>query len=237
MTLRPPPIRPWNATTATMCAFDQISRYWKDYDMLTFLVDLGIYHPSLSMYLDQHEKEKELQYKTDISRKRFVISRTIIKRILNTILPTPDLSDIILTRKKHGRIFIKEVPDVYISLSYSGPCIAITLGKQKIGNDIELVRPVDIRKIKSYPLFTDTRSRNEKERIRNFLQMWTLIEAYAKLHDRSTYPCLVEKEIFQDTYFVSYCINNSSLLSLATGSDRVKDALFWLDTAGMGRSS
>jgi len=205
--------------------------------MLTFLVGLGIYHPYFSTYLDQHEKEKELEYKTDISKKRFVVSRTIIKHILKNILPVPGLSDIILIRKKYGRILIKDVPEVYISLSYSGTCIAITLGKQKIGNDIEVVRHVDIRKIKSYPLFADTKSRNEKERIRNFLQMWTLIEAYVKLQDRSTYSCLVEKEIFRDANFVSYCINNSSILSLATGSEQVKDALFWLDTAGMEISS
>lgn len=205
--------------------------------MLTFLVGLGIHDPYFYTYLDQHEKEKELEYKTDISRKRFVVSRTIIKHILKNILPVHGLSDIILIRKKYGRILIKDVPEVYISLSYSGTCIAITMGKQKIGNDIEVVRHVDIRKIKSYPLFSDTRSRNEKERIRNFLQMWTLIEAYVKLQDRSTYPCLVEKDIFQDANFVSYCINNSSILSLATGSDQVKDALFWLDTAGMELSA
>jgi 4'-phosphopantetheinyl transferase len=237
MTFNPPPITPWTATNANRCAFDEIFSYWKDYDTLTFLVDLGIYHPSLRTFLDHQEKEKELSYKTMIFQKRFVVSRTIIKHILKNILLTPNLSDSILIRKKYGRIHVKDVPGIYISLSYSGTCIAITVGKRKIGSDIEVIRPVDIRKIKSYPLFYDTRSRNEKERIRNFLQMWTLVEAYAKLHDRTTYPCLIEKDLSRDATFVSYCINTTSIFSLASGPDRGKDALFWLDTAGIGISS
>ena len=237
MTFNPPPIIPWKATNANRCAFEQILSYWKDYDTLTLLVELGIYHPSLRTFLDHQEKEKELSYKTAVSRKRFVVSRTIIKHILKNILLTPNLSDTILIKKKYGRIHVKDVPGIYISLSYSGICIAITVGKRKIGSDIEVIRPMDIRKIKSYPLFYDTRARNEKERIRHFLQMWTLIEAYAKLHDRSTYPCLIEKDLFGDTNFVSYCINTTSIFSLASGPDQGKDALLWLDTAGVGISS
>jgi 4'-phosphopantetheinyl transferase len=237
MTFNPPPITPWKATNANRCTLEQILPYWKDYDTLTFLVDLGIYHPSLSTFLDHQEKEQELWYKTVVSRKRFVVSRTIIKHILKHILPTPNVSDSILIRKKYGRIHIKDVPGISISLSYSGTCIAITAGKRKIGSDIEVVRPVDIRKIKSYPLFYDTRARNEKERIRHFLQMWTLLEAYAKLHDRSTYACLIEKDFPPEVNFVSYCINTTAIFSLASGPDKGKDALLWLDTAGIGISS
>jgi 4'-phosphopantetheinyl transferase len=237
MTFNPPPIIPWKATDENKCAYEQILSYWKIYDTLTFLVDLGIYHPSFSTFLDQNEKEKELQYKTTISRKRFVVSRTIIKHILKHILQTPNLSDTVLTRKKYGRIHINDFPGIFISLSYSGTCIAITFGKQKIGSDIEMVRPVDIRKIRSYPLFADDSSRNEKERIRHFLQMWTLLEANAKLHDRSTYPCLIEKDFPPDVNFVSYCINTTSIFSLASGMDPVRDTLLWLDTDGVGKSS
>jgi 4'-phosphopantetheinyl transferase len=237
MTLRLPPLIPWKGNPKTRCTFEQIFSYWEDYDTLTFLVNLGLYHPSLSTFLDQQEKEQELRYKTAVSRKRFVVSRTLIKHILKNILLVPNLSDSILIRKKYGRILVKDSPGIYISLSYSGTCIAITVGKRKIGSDIEVVRPVDIRKIKSYPLFYDKRARNEKERIRNFLQMWTLIEAYAKLHDRSTYPCLIEKDLPRDVTFVSYCINTTSILSLASGPDMGKDALLWLDTSGFGLSS
>ena len=176
-------------------------------------------------------------YKTPVSRKRFVVSRTLLKHLLRGILRAPALSDIILIRKKYGRIHVKDFPEIFVSLSYSGDCIALTVGKKKIGSDIEVVRPVDIRKIKSYPLFYDTGSRNEKERSRHFLQMWTLLESYAKLHDRSAYALLSEKDFSPDVNFVSYCINSSSIFSLASGPGQRRDTLLWLDTTGIGISS
>jgi len=237
MTLSLPPIIPWEKNRANMCAFGEIFSYWKDYDILTFLVGLGIYHPSLCTFLDSFEKEKELRYKTAISHKRFVVSRSILKHILLNILLAPNLSDIILIRREDGRILVKDFPEVYISLSYSGTSIAITVGKRKIGSDIEVLRPMDIRKTQSYPLFTDKNCRNDKERIQNFLHQWTLIEAYAKLHDSIPYPYLMLRDFPRDADFVSYCINNSSVFSLASGLDMGKDALFWLDTAVAGFSS
>ncbi|MDD1697532.1 MAG: hypothetical protein LUQ36_04140 [Methanoregula sp.] len=234
MTFIPPPITPWNATEANKCTFDEIFSYWKDNDTLTYLVGLEIYHPSLRTFLDYQEKENELRYKTAVSQKRFVVSRTILKHILKHILLTPSPSDITLIRKKYGRIYVRDFPEISVSLSYSGTSIAITLGKKKIGSDLEVVRPLDIRKIKSCPLFFDTGARSEKERIRNFLQIWTLVEAYAKLFDRNTYACLIEKDFPPEVHFVSYCINTTSIFSLASGPDQGKDALLWLDTAGTG---
>ena len=202
-----------------------------------FLSSLGVYHPSFSTFLDDREKEHELSYKSPVSRKRFVVSRTILKHVLRCILRAPALSDIILIRKKYGRIHVKDFPEIFVSLSYSGTCVAITVGKRKIGSDIEIVRPMNIRKIKSYPLFHDTGSRNEKERIRHFLQMWTLLEAYAKLHDRNAYACLSEKDFPPDVNFESYCINSTSVFSLASGPGQRRDTLLWLDTTGIGISS
>jgi 4'-phosphopantetheinyl transferase len=233
MTVKPPPLIPWTGKPENRCAFEQIVSYWKDYDTLTFLVDLGIYQPSFSTFLDQPEKEKELRYKTAVSRQRFVVSRTVIKHILKRILPIPASSDSILIRKKYGGIQVKGVPGIAISLSYSGTCIAISVGKRKIGSDIEVLRPIDIRKTRSCPLFVDKQGMNEKERIRNFLQMWTLIEAYAKLSDRNAYTCLTEKDFSPEVNFVSYCINAAAIFSLASGPDQGKDVLLWLDSQGL----
>jgi 4'-phosphopantetheinyl transferase len=234
MLVNPPPLIPWHATNANRCTQEQIIPYWRDNETLTFFVDLGVYHPSFCTFLDAGEKERELRYKTDVSRKRFVVSRTFLKHILKHVLDTPRLSDVTLIRKKYGRILIKDVPGIYISLSYSGTSIAITIGKRKIGSDIEVLRTIDIRKITTHPLFFDPKARNEKERTRHFLQMWTLLEAYAKFRDRNAYACLTENTFPPDVNFVSYCINNTSIFSLASGPDSGNDVLLWLDPAGFG---
>jgi 4'-phosphopantetheinyl transferase len=236
MTLSLPPIILWKGNTTNRCAFDEILSYWKDYDTITFLVDLGIYHRSLRTFLDPHEREKELLFKPVISQKRFVLSRTILKHILHPILQTGNIADIILIRKENGGILVKGYPAIYISLSYSGTSIAITVGKRKIGSDIELLRSVNIRKIRSYPLFNAKNCRDEEESLRHFFHAWTLVEAYAKLHDRNPYPFLLCRDLPQDADFVSYCVNNSSIFSLASGPERGKDALLWLDTTTLGIS-
>jgi 4'-phosphopantetheinyl transferase len=233
MTLHLPPLRIWHGTGANTCAIDEILSYWKVYDTLTFLVDLGIYHPTFRAFLDPAERDRELRFKTDISRKRFVVSRTILKHILHAVLQTGNAADGVLIRRDDGRILVRGHPNMYISLSYSGTSIAVTVGKRKLGSDIERVRPANIEKIKSSPLFTEVCG-NGKTSIHHFFQVWTLVEAYAKLHDSNPYPCLLWKELPRDAHFVSYCINNSSVFSLAYGSDEGTNALLWLDTAGVG---
>lgn len=236
MSLRLPPITLWKETTATRCAGDEILSYWKANTTLTFLVDLGIYHRSLRTVLDPDERGKELLFKPVISRQRFVVSRAILKHILHTILQTENVSDIFLIRRVDGRILVRDYPGMYISLSYSGTSIAITLGKRKIGSDIEVLRPVDIGKIKSCPLFSDKNCRNEEESVQHFFHLWTLVEAYAKLHDSNPYPYLMWRDLPLDADFVSYCVNNTSVFSLASGPDPGRHALLWLDTAPWGIS-
>jgi len=237
MTLHLPPLRIWHGTGANTCAFDEILSYWRVYDTLTFLVDLGIYHSALRLFLDPGERDRELLFKTDISRKRFVVSRTILKHILHAILQTGNAADVVLIRRDDGRILVQGYPGMYISLSYSGTSIAVTVGKRKLGSDIEGVRPVTIEKIKSSPLFLDEDYRNGKAPVHHFFQAWTLVEAYAKLHDSNPYPYLLLKELPRDAHFVSYCINNTFIFSLANGLDEGKNALLWLETAGLETSS
>ncbi len=238
MTLRLPPLGIWHETPANTCTFDGILYSWKVHDTLTFLVDLGIYHPMFRVFLDPGERERELHFKTVISQKRFVVSRTILKHILQAVLQTGTAADVVLIRRDDGRILVQGYPGMYISLSYSGTCIAVSVGKRKIGSDIEVLRPVTIEKIKSSSLFNDEDYRNGKESTQHFFHVWTLVEAYAKLHDSNPYPYLMWKELPRDAHFVSYCINNSSIFSLAYGLDRGRgrDALFRLDSEGIGRS-
>jgi 4'-phosphopantetheinyl transferase len=211
--------------------------YWKAHDATTFLVDRGIYHPSLNDFLTIGEKVQERTYKPVISRQRFVVSRTVLKHILREILLKEHIADIILIRNKEGRILVKDHPSVYTSLSYSGTSIAITVGKRKLGSDIEEERPVHDKKIISSPLFNNRNCKDEKERIRQVIHVWTLVEAYAKLHDMNPYPLLQNRSLFEDANLVSYWISQHSIFSLASGPDQFTDALVWLDTSGREKSS
>jgi phosphopantetheinyl transferase len=149
------------------------------------------------------------------------------------MLSEENIADIVLIRNEHGRILVKDHPSVYISLSYSGTCVAITVGKRKLGSDIELVRPLSDKKITSSPIFNNYPCCHDKERIRRVIHTWTLVESYAKLYDKNPYPLLNASTLFTNANFVSYCINQRMIFSLASDQKKFTDSLVWLDTSGI----
>ena len=229
-----PPLRPWSKNASNLCAFDDIPAIWETYDVITFLADLGTHHPPVSMILDRKEKKREHAFKTEYFKERFAVSRSLIKKILQPLIKAKTLSDVSLDKENTGRITIQNRPDICISLSYSGTFIALTVGKQETGSDIEIVRPLDIRKIRTCSLFNDTESSNDTDRARCFLQQWTMVEAYAKLRDMNLYPLLKERFIFTDVHFLSYLIDQNSVLSLASGAHNFKNILLWIDPKNGG---
>jgi len=222
------PFRAWSKHKENRCTPDEIPAYWKTHDVLTFLADTGMYDVSLYQGLDTAEKEQVLQFKSDYFKKRFAVSRSLVKCILRHIPGTGDRADIVLSRAKR-RILVDGWQDIFMSLSYTGSCIAITVGKRKIGSDIERVRPLNIMKIRSSPLFDGSKCRNNKEASLQALHVWTLVEAYAKLRDRNPYPLLNSSGLLYDASFVSYCIDQQAILSLAHEGTPMKDTLLWID--------
>jgi len=225
----PPPLMACSKQLENRCVPDAIPAYWKTHDVLTFLADTGMYDTSLDQGLDSAEKEQVMHFKSDYFKKRFVVSRSILRLILHHILGMENNADIVLNREKNRRIRVNARQDIFISLSYSGSCIAVTVGKRKIGSDIEQVRVVNSMKIRSSPLFEHLKSRNGKVRNQHVLHVWTLLEAYTKLHDMSLYPLVKDRFFLSDAHFVSYCIDKRYIFSLASDSHPLKDTLLWID--------
>ncbi len=203
--------------------------HWIAHDAITFLIDLGVYRPALYDLLTNDEKAQERRFKPAISRRRFVVSRTILKHILSEILQEENIAGIILTRNADGRILVRDNPEVYICLSYYGISIAVTVGKRKLGSDIEGVRPVRDKKITASPIFRCYPCAQGQEHVRQVIHVWTLVESYAKLYDKNPYPFLNNCSPFEDADFVSYCINQDKIFSLASARGHVAEVLVWLD--------
>ena len=230
----PPSLRSWTGNPKNKCLFEEIPGYWETYDVITFLADLRTYHHTPSGALEKSEKEQEQKFKTEYFKKRFTLSRTLLKHIIRYIPGTNYPPDILLGRDKKGRIIVPARPDIHISLTYSDPWIAITIGKQKIGSDIEVVRPFRTEKITSCPVFNNFTCTNDQERMIRILHLWTLIESFAKLYDKNPYSLLETSSFFMEATFVSYCINRHSIFTLASGQEPFADTLVWLDSAGLG---
>ena len=227
---------PWSKNALNQCGYDRIPAIWGTSDVITFLADLGMYHPSLYDDLDNSEKEQEQKFKTAYFKKRFTVSRSILKHILPPILGAKnEPSDILLGKEKKGRIILHRRPDIGISLSYSGPFIAITVAKQKIGCDIEVVRLIKNNKITSCPVFINYPCMDDKEKTRQVIHVWTLVESYAKLFDENPYSLLNPNVVFKEVTFVSYCIHKHLILSLASEKKQFADSLVWLDHSTPGK--
>ncbi len=219
------------------CLFEEIPQYWEANDAITFLADLSMDHTLLYDHLDNSEKEQEKKFKTEYFKKRFTISRSLLKRILQPVVGADNPSDILLGKEKKGRVIVPCRPDICISLSYSGLYIAISIGKQKIGCDIEVVRPVKTKKIESSPVFINYTCSKDREHLHKVIHMWTIIESCAKLFDKNPYHLLNSCSLFKNTNFVSYCVNKHMIFSLASEKIQFTDTLVWLDPSGLGKAS
>lgn len=224
-----PFLRPWSKTTQNRCSYEDITLYWQSHDAITFLINLGVYRPAFYDLLTKDEKEQVLRYKSRISQQRFVTSRTILKNILSKILVGENIADITLTKNAGGRILVKDTPHVYLSLSYYGKNIAITVGKTKLGSDIEGVRSIRDTKITASPIFQRYPCTQGKEHMQQVIHVWTLVESYAKLFDRNPYLLLSSSSLLEDADFVSYYINHHMILSLASAREHITEVLVWLD--------
>jgi 4'-phosphopantetheinyl transferase len=230
-----PCLKSWSKNALNQCVYDKIPAIWGANDVITVLADLGMYHPLFYDDLDKCEKEQEQKFKTEYFKKRFTVSRSILKHILQPVLGTNELSDILLGKEKKGRIILHSRPEIGISLSYSGPCIAITVAKQKIGCDIEVVRQIKDNKITSCPIFINYPCMDIKEKTRQVIHVWTLIESYAKLFDENPSSLLNPSCVYREANFISYCVNKHLILSLASEKKQFSDSLVWLDNSTTGK--
>lgn len=224
-----PPLKPWYKNAHTRCDYDDVASLWTTHDAITFLIDSSVYSPVLYDRLTNEEKEQILRVKPVPSRHRFVVSRAVLKHVLSEILQSEKAADIILARNEYGRILVRAEPRIYLSLSYYGTTIAITVGKRKLGSDIEGVRPVQDRKITVSPLFHLFPCHQGQEHVQEVIHLWTLVESYAKLYDTNPYPLLNASAPFTDADFVSYFIDRQIIFSLASAYTDLTEILVWLD--------
>ena len=223
-----PALRPWSRNERNRCDHGDILPYWTAHDAVTILVDEGAYRPDFRDLLTVGERDRVLRYRTPRSRRRFVLSRAVLKRVLSEILPEDDPGGVILTRNAAGRILVEGRPHVHVSLSYHDTGVAVSVGKRRLGSDLEGVRPIRDGKITASRAFQDRFRAEGTDRTERVIQVWTMVEACAKLHDANPYRLLGASSPFGDAEVVSYRIEDKQILSLALEPGPFTEVLVWL---------
>lgn len=113
------------------------------------------------------------KYKTKEIRNQKILS------YIRQIYRIPLERALVLQKDICGKPYISGL-ELEISITHSGGYLLVAVGKQKIGVDIEQVKPIDFQKVMNY-LFTEEEIQFVAEDIRAFYDIWVKKECYTKM--------------------------------------------------------
>ena len=143
--------------------------------------------------------------------------------LLNDILENNyflDTKEIEYIYNESGKPYLKD-KNLYFSLSHSNGIVALTISKEEIGLDIELIKPVKdalakrIMTTEEYNIY-NTLDKNKK--ITYFYEVWTSKEAYVKKIGSSITLTPSNIEIDEDILIKRINIDNNEYMLAVTNS-------------------
>ncbi len=135
---------------------------------------------SCTGWLDPQENEFLLKFKSDHFKYRFLYSRLALKKLFSYILNEASPSAIELKKRRDGRIVVNGNEDIFISLSYSQNLISISIAHERIGTDLEFIRPFHSDILSRSPVYNSFLSQVQLPLSVRTIAVWTLIEAICK---------------------------------------------------------
>lgn len=201
---------------------DNISHLWEQNDILILLINLDSYNILSTEHLDRTEKEHLERLKTSYFKKRYIVSRIVLKYALKYIpgclLKDQSVSGIGTYNDEHGKVHIRNHKELHICISYTGNIISLAISKVEVGIDIELKKLISPGKVLKYlqtPALKTEGFGNELD----FLTVWTLKEAYCKFSNKSMLSSLNKELDFSSVFHSSYILNNKYILSVITDTN------------------
>lgn len=193
----------------------EIPSLWETNDIMIFFFHLSGNWNTGTVFLDEDEIRHLRQLKTATFRKRFTLSRTILKCILHTLLGTKTPCDISLRKMPSGELRITPPGSARICLSYTSDMGVIAVADQKIGIDIEHTRQLDLKHCCHFlPIAFSEMPHPEQT-----LALWTKMEAYWKYADIRMFPGIAMDFNPSTTFQAQYRLNERYFLSIVTGTE------------------
>lgn len=191
---------------------------WLQSDVLVFLVDLDSYNIFSTSYLDSIELESLERLQTSHFKKRYIISRTVLKYILCNIINERSASGISTYKDDYGKVCIRNHNELYICISYTESIAALAISKVEVGIDIELEKKLvlksTLKNLRTKPSLTD-KPVSEAD----LLKIWTLKEAYSKFSNKNMYLVFNKELDLSGVSHSTYILDNKYILSVITQSD------------------
>lgn len=137
--------------------------------------------------------ERERAEKLDnVTRHRFIQTRTLVRRVLSAYLPNVSKNELIIDTNKHGKPYLPHYEQLRFNIAHTNDRVAIAVCRDvSVGIDIELVsRPIrNIERLAKRLLSTAELSAlynelelggNQDLQRRELLKLWTCKEAFVK---------------------------------------------------------
>jgi 4'-phosphopantetheinyl transferase len=204
-----------NLTLPFFVSLESIPHLWQQSDVLIFLVNLDDYDIFSTNYLNKVEMKFLEGLQTSYFKKRYIISRSVLKHILCDIIRERSASGISTYKDGYGRVCIHDHSDLYICISYTQSIAVLAISKIEIGIDIELGRTLalksNLKNLNTKPSLTD-----EPINETDLLKIWTLKEAYSKFSNKNMHLIFSKKLDLSDVSYSTYVLDNKYILSVIT---------------------
>ncbi|MGB3294995.1 MAG: 4'-phosphopantetheinyl transferase superfamily protein, partial [Phormidesmis sp.] len=160
-------------------------------------ISLEVSKDTLERYctcLSEDEKSRANRFRFEEDKRRFVVSRGVLRHLLGRQFSQPAQA-VQFCYGKYGKPFVGQFGeaadksqadcDFHFNLSHSGELALCVLGYQRVGVDIEKVKPIKrlegmMARCLSDSELAEMKAEGTGDRSRSFLERWTCKEAYLK---------------------------------------------------------
>ncbi|MGB9939710.1 4'-phosphopantetheinyl transferase family protein [Methanosarcina sp.] len=199
-------------------SLEHIAYLWQHSDVLIFLVDLDDYNTFNTCYLNRIELESLERLQTSHFKKRYIISRTVLKHILCNVTGERSVSGISTYKDRHGKVCIRNHNELYICISYTESLAALAISKVEVGIDIELGKKLSLKSnLKN--LCTKSSCTDEPASETDLLKTWTLKEAYSKFSNKNMHLIFNKELDLSNVSHSTFVLDNKYIFSVITHSD------------------
>lgn len=158
----------------------EISKILNFYDILLVESKTDIFKINeLECFLNNQDIRKLDEYKPEVSKINFAVSRSILNKAFETLLNTT-CKNIVVLKSKYNKPYIKNKGKIKFNISHTDGYVLVGFSKREIGVDVEKVNyNFDIKRILK-SCFTIREIKNIGINISTFYKYWTIKEAYLK---------------------------------------------------------
>ncbi|MET1056677.1 MAG: 4'-phosphopantetheinyl transferase superfamily protein [Pedobacter sp.] len=213
-----------------------------------WVIDINSQLPVLASYV-QILTAEEMSYAARFHQKKdaqqFIITRAILKILLADTL-TVEPREIHITQAKNKKPVLAEHQEIHFNVSHSDNQAVIAIARQRIGIDVEFVKPnFDYQSVADYT-FSDEESDYLKQSAsprQEFFRLWTRKEAFLKgmgsglINELNTISCMPEGDkipvkingLTSNWELTTIDINSGYIMSIAFEPSAAGNQIFLFD--------